>query len=270
MQDDLGRIEEGDAGDERQKAVPEREGVAGMQAAVGELVDRLEREGVERLQLANAREVEEAVAADLAGDVPEQHAEHHSGSEHPPPPGNPLRPRRAPHERERHDPGAEQQDERQRERRAGGERDGQRAEEERERPGEGDRDAPQPESACDHRSRPQQDRRSRARGAPGSSLEQLRHAPRRKPRRRRRGTSAHARRGTAARAAAATSRAAAAHARRSERRGAWRETAGGRGRSHGTSARRATRRRRARTRRRGRRAPSSRPARSGSTSPSPR
>ena len=156
VQDDLGWIEERDPSDERQKAVPEREGVARMQAAVGELVDRLEREGVERLQLANPRQVEEAVAADLAGDVPEQHAEHHSGSEHPPPPGNPLRPRRAPHERERHDAGAEQQDERQRERRAGGERDGQRTEEERERPGEGDRGASQPESPCDHRSRPQQ------------------------------------------------------------------------------------------------------------------
>ena len=110
MQDDLGRIEERDACDERQKAVPEREGVAGMQAAVGELLDRLEREGVERLQLADARQVEEAVAADLARDVPEQHAEHDACAEHPPPPRDPLGPRRAPHERERHDPGSEQQD----------------------------------------------------------------------------------------------------------------------------------------------------------------
>ena len=83
VQDDLGRIEEGDAGDEREKAVPEREGVAGMQPAVRELVDRVERERVERLQLAHAREVEEAVAADLAGDVPEQHAQHRSGAEAP-------------------------------------------------------------------------------------------------------------------------------------------------------------------------------------------
>ena len=75
-----------------------------MQAAVCELVDPLEREGVECLQLADARQVEEAVAADLAGHVPEEQAEQHSGSEHPPPAGNPLRPRRAPHERERNDP----------------------------------------------------------------------------------------------------------------------------------------------------------------------
>ena len=111
MQDDLGWIEERDTCDERQKAVPEREGVAGMRAAVGELLDRLEREGVERLQLADARQVEEAVAADLARDVPQQHAEHGAGAEHPPPPRNPLGPRRAPHERERRDSGSEQQEE---------------------------------------------------------------------------------------------------------------------------------------------------------------
>ena len=89
-----------------------------MQTAVGELVDRLEREGVERLQLANTRQVEESVAADLARDVPQQHAEHGACAEHPPPPRNPLGPRGAPDERERHDPGSEQQQERQRERRA--------------------------------------------------------------------------------------------------------------------------------------------------------
>ena len=103
VQDDLGRVDERDTRNERQKAVPEREGVAGMEAAVGELVDRLEREGVERLQLADPREMEEAVAADLAGDVPEQHAEHDAGAQHPPPSRDPLRPRRAPHEWERRD-----------------------------------------------------------------------------------------------------------------------------------------------------------------------
>ena len=90
VQDDLGRVEEGDARDEREKAVPEREGVAGMQAAVGELVHGVERERVERLQLAHARQVEEAVAADLAGDVPEQHAEQRAGGEDPPPSREPL------------------------------------------------------------------------------------------------------------------------------------------------------------------------------------
>ncbi len=157
VQDDLRRIEEGDACDEREKAVPEREGVARMQAAVGELIDRLERERVERLQLANARQMEEAVATDLARDVPQQHAEHDAGAEHPPPPRDPLGPRRAPHERERRDSGSEQQEESQRERRAGDERDRKRTEEKRERPGEGDRRASQPESPRDHRSGQQQD-----------------------------------------------------------------------------------------------------------------
>ena len=85
-----------------------------MQSAVGELVDRAEREGVERIQLAHARQVEEAVAADLARDVPEQHPEHDAGAEHPPPPGDSLGPGRAAHERERNDARAEEQDERQR------------------------------------------------------------------------------------------------------------------------------------------------------------
>ena len=76
VQDDVRRVEEGDTRDEREEAVPERERVAGVQPAVGELVHGVERERVERLELAHAREVEEAVAADLAGDVPEQDAEH--------------------------------------------------------------------------------------------------------------------------------------------------------------------------------------------------
>ena len=79
-----------------------------METAVGELVDRLERQRVERVQLANTRKVEEAVAADLTRDMPEQDAQQHTGSEHPPPPRDPLGPRRTPDERERDNPGAEQ------------------------------------------------------------------------------------------------------------------------------------------------------------------
>ena len=58
--------------------MPEREGVAGVEPAVRELV-HVEVEVAELDQLANPREVEEAVAADLARDVPEQQPEHGAG-----------------------------------------------------------------------------------------------------------------------------------------------------------------------------------------------
>ncbi len=85
VQHDVGGVEKRDACDEREEGMPEREGVAGMEPAVRELVDRAERERVERLQLAHAGEVEEAVAADLACDVPERDPEHAL------PPGTPSR-----------------------------------------------------------------------------------------------------------------------------------------------------------------------------------
>ena len=75
--------------------MPERERVAGVEPAVGELVDGVERERVERVELPHAREVEEPVAADLAGDVPEQEPEHGAGDEDPAAARNPLRPRSA-------------------------------------------------------------------------------------------------------------------------------------------------------------------------------
>ena len=137
--------------------MPEREGVAGVQPAVRELVDGVERERVERLELAHAREVEEAVAADLAGDVPEQDAEHRTRAEHPPAAGQPLGARSAPGEPQRDDAGREQQHERQAQRRAGGERHRERSEQDRERPGERGRGAAQPERAGDDGAREQQD-----------------------------------------------------------------------------------------------------------------
>ena len=55
--------------------MPERERVAGVQPAVRELVHGLERQLVERVELAHAGEVEERVAAELPGDRPERDPE---------------------------------------------------------------------------------------------------------------------------------------------------------------------------------------------------
>ena len=75
MPDDVRRIGTGDLRDEGQQPVPERERVARVQAPVRELVQRVERQVAEVGELARPREVEEAVAAHLAGDVPEEDAE---------------------------------------------------------------------------------------------------------------------------------------------------------------------------------------------------
>ena len=56
--------------------MPERERVAGVQAAVLELVDRAQVQGRQVDELAHARLVEEAVAGDRALDMPEEPAEH--------------------------------------------------------------------------------------------------------------------------------------------------------------------------------------------------
>ena len=76
VEHDLRRIDEGDLRDQRQERLPEREGVARVEPAVGELVHGRQVQVAELDELAGAGEVEEAVAADLAGDVPEQQAEH--------------------------------------------------------------------------------------------------------------------------------------------------------------------------------------------------
>ena len=86
MDDHVDGVGAGDLRDERQEAVPERERVPGMEAAVGELVRGVEREVVEGEELLDAGEVEEPVAADVAGDAPEQEAEEHAGSQHRPSP----------------------------------------------------------------------------------------------------------------------------------------------------------------------------------------
>ena len=158
VQDNLRRVEEGDTRDERQEAMPERERVAGMQPTVGELVHGVERERVERLELAHAREMEEAVAPDLAGDPPEQNAQSDAEAQRPPAAGaEALGTGSAPNEGQRDDGGREQQHERQAKRPAHGERDRQRPEDHRQRPDERDRDAAQPERAGDDGAGEQQD-----------------------------------------------------------------------------------------------------------------
>ena len=102
-----------------------------MPTAVRELVHRVQREGVELVQLAHAGEMEEAVAADLAGDLPEQEAEHDAGGEDPPAAGDELGSWCPARERRGDDGGREEQHERQRQRRACDEGDRQRAEDER-------------------------------------------------------------------------------------------------------------------------------------------
>ena len=76
------RIEPGELRDERQEPVPEREGVAGMEAAVGELVHRAQVQVGEVEELADAALVEERVADDRALDVPERDSEHRPAHEH--------------------------------------------------------------------------------------------------------------------------------------------------------------------------------------------
>ncbi len=149
MQDDVGRVEEGDARDERQEAVPQREGIARVEAAVRELVHRVERERAERVQLSRTGEVEEPVAADLARDVPEQDAEDRARPEDPPASRDPLAARRAPAGNGGDEADRKEKDERQRQRAADEERDGERAEEDGEPPGERRRDRPDAERPSD-------------------------------------------------------------------------------------------------------------------------
>jgi len=74
--DHAARVDTRHPADEREEAVPEREGVARMQATVLELVDRAQVQIAESDELADARLVEQAVAEDDALDVPEEPAEH--------------------------------------------------------------------------------------------------------------------------------------------------------------------------------------------------
>jgi hypothetical protein len=79
VQEHRGRIDAAHAPDEREQHVPEREGVAGMQSPVRELVHRPQVQVAEGVELAHAGEVEERVAVERAGHVPERDPEEHAG-----------------------------------------------------------------------------------------------------------------------------------------------------------------------------------------------
>ena len=150
MQDDVDRVGARDLGHEREQPVPERERVAGVEPAVGELVGAREGQVVEREELLDAREVEEAVPADLAGDVPQREAEDHSCGEDRPAPGHPHVGRVPPsREGKRGQARREQEDEGERQRGRDEERQRQRAEDERQAPGDRRGEAADPERARD-------------------------------------------------------------------------------------------------------------------------
>ena len=134
----------GDLRDEREEAVPERKRVAGMQAAVGELRDAVEREVVELEELPGAGEMEQPVA------LHDGAATHRSTPTIAPQKSAHAAARNAsPRSGQRRSDGAtsaasgddDEQDERQGQRGAERERDRQRAEHDDERPGERGRDA---------------------------------------------------------------------------------------------------------------------------------
>ena len=159
MEDDLRRIDASDLRDEGEEAVPERECVAGMQSAVGELVRALEREIVEREELLDAGEVEEPVAADLAGDAPEEDPETGAEGQREPPAAHTVHPGSpADRERERDQAGHEHENEGERERSRDDEGHRHRAEDQEERPGDSRRDARHPERPRDDEAGREDDR----------------------------------------------------------------------------------------------------------------
>ncbi len=72
VQHDDGRVDVGQARDHRQPGMPHRERVAGVEAAVAELVDHAERGQVERLELPHPAEVEQRVAVDRVRGPPDR------------------------------------------------------------------------------------------------------------------------------------------------------------------------------------------------------
>ena len=82
MEDDVDGLGARGLRDERQEAVPQRERIAGVQPAVGELVRAGEREVAEGKQLLDAGEMEEPVSTDVTRDVPEEKAEERTDARH--------------------------------------------------------------------------------------------------------------------------------------------------------------------------------------------
>jgi hypothetical protein len=85
--DDERRVDARQLRHRREERVPERERVAGMEAAVDQLVHPPQRQRPEVDELAHAGEMEGTVAReDRRRDVPQQHAQHDAGGERDPVP----------------------------------------------------------------------------------------------------------------------------------------------------------------------------------------
>ncbi len=156
VQHHRGRADAGQPRDDRDRGMPEREGVPRMQPAVPELVDRPQRERVEAQQLLFPGQVEEGVAV-VAGDPPERDSGHHAESEHSQAPrrDSSRTGRREGRRDHRHD---DQQPERQPERRVQGEHDRGRAEERAHAPRKGRREPAETERPRHQRARQEQAR----------------------------------------------------------------------------------------------------------------
>ncbi len=138
-----------DLRNQRDEAVPEREGVAGMETAVCELRHAVEREGIEAQKLPCAGEVKQSVALNRRSSDPDQQPDHRAPEERPCPAGHRLR--GSPPALDPHGAGGQHDDdeehERQGQRRAEGESDRERSEDGDERPGKRRRDAADAERA---------------------------------------------------------------------------------------------------------------------------
>src|SRR5205823_3310291 len=113
----------------------------------------------ELVELPDTTEVEERVAVNDAGDVPESDSEREPEEGHPERvPGGRSR-RDAQRERQRRDTDPREHDQRDPDRRVNEEDDEQRRNERRQRPGNGRRGAAQPQRTGDERARKEQDER---------------------------------------------------------------------------------------------------------------
>jgi hypothetical protein len=152
VKDDQLGVRSRDPGDQREKAVPERERVSRVEAGVGKLADSLERELVELEKLSRPAEMEETVALHRPSYSPEQDPECGTGSRRHPTSGNPVLCTRPPNDIHagRGDRSHHEQPECQRQRRLQQKRCRKCDEHEGERPGECRRDAAHAERARKH------------------------------------------------------------------------------------------------------------------------
>ena len=171
VEDDVRRVDPGQLRDEREEPMPEREGVAGMRAAVRELAHRVDRQLVERLELPHPGQVEQRVAAERRPEPPDEDGEHRPDTRNRP--GNPVDgDRLAPHrERQRDRRCGAEHDQRQQDRRPESERREHPQEEDAERQRDRLRDGRQAQRTSDQRAGDEQ--AERGRGQPEREPEPL-------------------------------------------------------------------------------------------------